>query len=86
MPKSPKLSKPTKTPDHILIPKHAKISEREKKELFKKYNISFKELPKIMVDDPAISNLKLNTGDIIKIKRNSRTAGTVVFYRGVTNV
>ncbi len=79
-------TKTIKTPNHILIPKHAKISEKEKKDLFNKYKISFKELPKIHIDDPAIASMKLKEGDIVKIIRMSRTAGETVFYRGVANV
>ncbi len=71
---------------HILIPKHIKLNDKEKKELLEKYNISLKELPKILKDDPAITNLKVKPGDVIKIIRKSPTAGEAVFYRGVTNV
>ena len=70
---------------HILVPKHTIVSEKEKKQLFEKYNISHKELPKINSDDPAIKHLKAKQGDIIKITRKSATAGESVYYRGVTN-
>jgi len=72
--------------EHILIPKHTKLNEKEKKELFEKYNISLKELPKILKDDPTIESLNIKPGDIIKIVRKSATAGECVFYRGVVNV
>lgn len=68
---------------HVLIPKHAKLSEKEKKELFDKYNISIKELPKINADDPSIAHLEVKTGDVIKITRKSPTAMESVFYRGI---
>jgi DNA-directed RNA polymerase subunit H len=42
-----------------------------------------KELPKIKKDDPAILNLTVKEGDVIKIIRQSPTAGEVEFYRGV---
>ena len=70
---------------HILIPKHIKLSEKEKKDLFQKYNISSKELPKIKKDDPAIVKLTAKEGDVIKIIRQSSTAGETEFYRGVIN-
>jgi len=69
---------------HILIPKHTKLSEKEKKELYEKYGISIKELPKISKDDSAIEHLEVQTGDVIKIYRKSTTAGDAVFYRGVS--
>lgn len=71
--------------NHTLIPLHEKISENEKKELYTKYNITFKELPKIIIKDPAIRHLEVKVGDVIKITRNSPTAGRAIFYRGVTN-
>ncbi|MBD3354812.1 DNA-directed RNA polymerase subunit H [Candidatus Woesearchaeota archaeon] len=69
--------------NHVLIPKHEKLSEKEKKTMLEKYNVSLKELPKITKEDPAIESLNVKEGDIIKITRKSETAGKAVFYRGV---
>lgn len=71
---------------HVLFPEHAKINEKEKKDLFEKYNISENELPKIRKDDPAIISLNVKAGDVIKILRNSPTAGESLFYRCVIDV
>lgn len=71
---------------HMLIPKHTKVSEKELNELYKKYNISFKDIPKISKNDPALRNMDIKEGDVIKILRKSPTAGETIFYRGVTNV
>jgi len=68
---------------HILIPKHTKLSEKEKKELLEQYKISVQELPRIRIDDPAIQSLKPKVNDVIKIMRKSLTAGEAVFYRCV---
>lgn len=68
---------------HVLIPKHSRLGQKEKKELFARFNITLKELPKIAIDDPAIKALGAKTGDIIKIERMSTTAGKAVYYRGV---
>ena len=70
---------------HILIPKHIKLSVKEKEELFKRYNVSLKELPKINKDDAAIAILNVKEGDVIKIIRESPTAGKTEFYRGVSS-
>ena len=70
---------------HVLIPKHTKLSEKEKKDLLERYTISTKELPKIMSDDPAIAHLDAKQGDVIRIIRDSPTMGKSVFYRGVMN-
>ena len=71
---------------HILMPKHVKLSDKEKAAMLEKYNATLKELPKIMRDDPAIAKLSAKPGDVIKIIRESSTAGKAVFYRGVINV
>ena len=71
--------------NHFLVPKHLKLSEEEKKELLEKLNISLKELPKIYNTDAAIQDLKAEAEDIIKITRNSKTAGESVYYRVVIN-
>tara|TARA_Y100000310_G_scaffold46298_1_gene43006 strand:+ start:144 stop:392 length:249 start_codon:yes stop_codon:yes gene_type:complete len=71
---------------HALVPKHSKLSDKEKKELLEKYNITLNELPRILKDDPAINSLSVKSGDIVKITRSSKTAGTALFYRGVVNV
>ena len=66
-----------------LVPEHSKLSDNEAKALLKTYNITIREMPKILMSDPAIAHLRVKEGDIIKIKRKSRTAGQIRYYRGV---
>jgi DNA-directed RNA polymerase subunit H len=68
---------------HELVPKHSKLSEKETKELFEKYSIEILNLPRIFKNDPAIQELDIKEGDIVKISRKSPTAGETVFYRRV---
>lgn len=68
---------------HVLIPKHTKLSEKEKQELFEKYNISIRELPKIYLSDAALIGMDVKENDVIKIERKGATAGQTIFYRGV---
>ena len=70
---------------HKLVPKHSLISEKEKEDLFKKFSFVLENLPCILKSDPAIANLKVKEDDVIKIVRESPTAGTTVFYRRVIN-
>ena len=70
---------------HILIPQHTKLSVNDKGEILKKYHISEGQLPKIRKDDPAIGNLNVKEGDVIKITRNSFTAGETEFFRVVVS-
>ncbi|TKJ16951.1 DNA-directed RNA polymerase subunit H [Candidatus Woesearchaeota archaeon B3_Woes] len=74
-----------KIEEHILVPKHSKLNDKEKKNLLEKYNITLKELPRILKKDPAISPLSPKIGDVIKIIRKSPTAGEAIFYRYVVN-
>ena len=70
---------------HILVPKHTKLSDKDKAELLEKYNSTSREFPKILRSDPAIASLNASSGDIIRITRNSPTAGETSFYRVVIN-
>jgi DNA-directed RNA polymerase subunit H len=70
---------------HVLVPKHVKLSEKEKKDLFDRYVADLRDLPRVYKDDPAIQGLDAKEGDIIKISRKSPTAGEAVFYRRVVS-
>ncbi|MBU4242327.1 MAG: DNA-directed RNA polymerase subunit H, partial [Nanoarchaeota archaeon] len=41
------------------------------------------QLPKISKNDPAIKELEVKKGDLIKIERKSPTIGKSIFYRVV---
>lgn len=66
---------------HLLVPKHEIISSEELTELLAKMNVKMENLPKIYSGDPAIRHLNAKAGDVIKITRNSQTAGTAIYYR-----
>jgi DNA-directed RNA polymerase subunit H len=66
-----------------LIPKHSKLSDSDKKQLIEKYSIALKQLPRVLLTDPSITKLGVKVGDIVKIDRDSKTAGKAVFYRAV---
>lgn len=70
---------------HTFVPKHEKVSEDEKNKILEKYGIGFKHLPKILANDPAVSELNVKQGDVVKITRKSPTAKQVAVYRGVVN-
>lgn len=69
---------------HVLVPKHTKLSDAEKKALLEKYNITVRELPKIPQTDSALAGMDVKQGDVVKISRDSPTAGKATFYRGVS--
>ena len=70
---------------HVLIPQHIKLSEKEKKQVFEAYHISVNELPRISIKDPALASISVKAGDVIKITRESPTAGTTFYYRAIVN-
>ncbi|MBI4147117.1 DNA-directed RNA polymerase subunit H [Candidatus Woesearchaeota archaeon] len=68
---------------HQLVYKHSKVADAEKESLLKRYDITLRDLPKIMEQDPAIKSLGVKAGDLIKIERESKTAGKSTYYREV---
>ena len=78
-PKKPKLD----ITKHTLVPKHEIISEKEGEELFKKYNITPDQLPKMLAADPVSMLIGAKPGQIVKITRESHTANKAVSYRYV---
>ena len=80
------MKKKLKVDKHILIPKHTKLNDKQKEKLLEQYKISMVELPRILKTDSAVISLSAKPGDVIKITRNSLTAGESVFYRVVVDV
>ena len=76
---------PKQAIQHVLIPKHKKVSDKEKKDILDKYKITVNELPSISKKDPALAGMDVEAGDVIRIERRSPTAGDTVFYRGVVD-
>ncbi|HDD60135.1 MAG: DNA-directed RNA polymerase subunit H [Thermoplasmata archaeon] len=68
---------------HRLVPRHRILNEEEKQELLKRYRISLKDLPKILITDPMVKAIGANIGDVIEIERISPTAGISHYYRYV---
>jgi len=70
---------------HILVPKHQKVSAEERQKVFETFNVTMREMPKISRKDPALRELTVKPGDLIKITRQSPTAGEFEFYRVVSD-
>ncbi len=64
-----------------LVPKHEILNEDEKLLLLNKLNAKESQLPKIKQSDPAVTALGAKKGDVLKIIRNSETAGEYIYYR-----
>ncbi len=66
---------------HVLVPKHEILSKNKVDELLKKYKITVYQLPLIESSDPAAKEIGVKSGDVVKITRNSQTAGKAIVYR-----
>ena len=70
---------------HDLVPKHEVISESEKELLQQNSDFDINNLPKIKINDPVVKELSnshnISAGDVLKITRNSKTAGEFISYR-----
>lgn len=68
---------------HKLVPHHVVLNDKKTKKILGKYNIILNQLPRALTSDPMVKKLDAKVGDVIKITRNSRTAGSVSYYRVV---
>ncbi|MBT4447034.1 DNA-directed RNA polymerase subunit H [archaeon] len=73
------------TQNHSFIPEHTLLNDKQKAEILASYHISIRELPKILATDAAVKDLEPNQGDIVKITRESRSAGVSTYYRVIIN-
>jgi len=69
--------------DHHLVPKQEVLPREEAEGLLKRYHVEPHQLPWIKVSDPAVFLIGAKPGDILKITRESPTAGAYVTYRYV---
>ena len=68
---------------HDLVPKHEILTPEETKELLTQYKVKPYQLPRIKVSDPAVKAIGAKLGDILRIVRESPTAGEHLAYRYV---
>ena len=68
---------------HSLVPKHEIMSNASVERVLKHYKITTEQLPKIKADDPVVTAIGAKKGQVLKITRNSITAGKAVYYRVV---
>ncbi len=69
--------------NHELVPHHEVVSPDEAKALLGRYQVSEDQLPKILATDPAARACGARAGDIVRVIRDSPTAGKAVAFRFV---
>ncbi len=70
---------------HYMVPKHTLLTEDEVAEVLENFKITKNQLPKILRQDPAARAINAAEGDVVKIERESSTAGHCVAYRLVVD-
>jgi DNA-directed RNA polymerase subunit H len=65
---------------HELVPEHIPIEGAELDSVLEEYGLDRTDLPEIKAADPALPE-EAETGDVIKIVRDSRTTDTSISYR-----
>ncbi len=65
---------------HSLVPMHAVASEQEVQQVLEQLGCTIEQLPIIYSTDPAIANLGVRPGDVVKIQRTSQVTGQPTAY------
>ncbi len=69
--------------EHILVPKHEIAAPEEREKMLSEYRVQPYQLPRLKASDPAVKAIGAKPGDIIRITRDSHSAGKYVSYRYV---
>ena len=71
--------------EHELVPMHVIAEDSEIELVLEHYRIKKTQLPRMYASDPAARVLGARPGQVIKIERNSHTAGKTYYYRFVVD-
>ncbi|KAB2948512.1 MAG: DNA-directed RNA polymerase subunit H [Candidatus Methanoperedens sp.] len=66
-----------------MVPNHEILSEDEVEKVLTEFKVEREQLPKIRIIDPTVVAAKAKVGDVIRITRESKTAGIAYYYRMV---
>jgi DNA-directed RNA polymerase subunit H len=69
--------------DHELVPKHEIVKPEVREKLLHEYRVQPYQFPHLLSSDPAVVAIGAKPGDIVRIIRDSPTAGKYVSYRYV---
>ena len=66
--------------DHVIVPPHKLMTDKEAKELLEELGLKPENLPKILESDPQVKILNGKAGQIVKIDRTENGV-KVPYYR-----
>ena len=69
--------------EHVFVPKHEIMSAEEREKLLSDYRVQPYQLPRLKASDPAVKAIDAKPGDIVRVIRDSQTAGKYTSYRYV---
>jgi len=69
--------------DHVLVPKHEVLDSEEQEALLAELRVEAYQLPWIRASDPAVRAIGAKIGEVVRVIRDSATAGRHVAYRYV---
>lgn len=72
-----------KITEHFLVPKHEIIQKEVEEQVLLKLGAKKDQLPHISRDDIVVQEIGAEPGEIIKITRESKTAGKAIYFRVV---
>ena len=68
--------------EHSFVPKHTKLNDEEKKEIYSKFNIKDdSQVPEISIFDPVAKTMLLRPGELCEIIRHDKISFENKFYR-----
>ncbi len=67
--------------EHKMVPHHEILNEEDLNKVLSEYKVDKEQLPKIRISDPSAVSVKAKVGDVVRITRDSQTAGKSYFYR-----
>jgi DNA-directed RNA polymerase subunit H len=67
--------------EHKMVPNHEILNEEDLNKILSEYKVDKEQLPKIRISDPSAVSVKAKVGDVVRITRDSQTAGKSYFYR-----
>lgn len=69
--------------EHVLVPRHEIVASDEREKLLNEYRVQPYQLPRLKASDPAVKAIGAKPGDIVRITRESPSAGKYLSFRYV---